>query len=278
MSLHEAFSELDDALADFEASGYQNADNVLERFVECFDREPIRSLAMSMLPAVDLDEWWEAASSTKGGMVGSASLNWPKDRAERVATQFRLLRAIAEKQVDLTRFSLDFCYAGTRFDDNLFEFSQRVLRPFVRDFMKIAELRVSPPVLAEAVAASAPPTGDTVLDDLLRRARHGFREPNPVARRTALEKLWDAWERLKTVDEAEDKRRSTTKLLDRAAPDQAFRKVLEAEASALTAIGNHFHIRHFEADRTPVTDDAHVDYLFHRLWAFIWLLITARTE
>jgi hypothetical protein len=261
---------------DFEAAGYQSAENVLRRLVECFHRDPLRAIAISMLPAVDFDAWWQAASSTRGGRVGSGSLNWPTDRAERVSIQLRLLEAMTGSQIDLTDFALDFCYASSRYDDNLFQFSQRVLRPFLRDFVELAELRASPPVLAETVAVPPVQTGDQLLDDLLQRARDGFRDPNPTTRRIALEKVWDAWERLKTLEDPSDKRRSSTKLLDKAASEPAFRQVLETEAHALTAIGNDFHIRHFEADRAPLIEDAQVDYFFHRMWAFLWLLLTAR--
>ena len=150
-----------------------------------------------------------------------------------------------------------------------------MLRPLRRDLVKIAELRVSPPILAESVAVPLPDTGDSTLDDLLRRARDGFRDPSPATRRLALEKLWDAWERLKTLNGA-DKKRSTTQMLDRIATEPTFRRLLETEARALTGIGNDFHIRHFEVDRAPLINDAQVDYFFHRMWALLWLVCTAR--
>jgi hypothetical protein len=32
----------------------------------------------------------------------------------------------------------------------------------------------------------------------------------------------------------------------------------------LTEIGNRFMVRHTETDKIPITESAHVDYLFHR--------------
>lgn len=278
-SLSDAVSELGDCCDDFEHTGYQNADSVLVRFLNCVDREPLASLAEAILPEVDFAKWWQACQDTKGGMVGSGSLNWPRDRSARVAMQLQLCRAIARKEADLLGVALDFCYAGsTRFDDNLLGFSNRVLRPLLRDFAKLAELRVSPPIMAESLAVLLPDTGDALLDQLLRMARDGFRDKNPATRRLAVEKLWDAWERIKTLERSGNKRLSTTILLDRAASDPAFRKLLETEAAAITAIGNQFHIRHFETDKFPIDRDSHVDYLFHRLWALLWLLLTVRLD
>jgi hypothetical protein len=52
--------------------------------------------------------------------------------------------------------------------------------------------------------------------------------------------------------------------------------MLETEAKQLTEIGNTFLIRHFETRQVPVIDTDHVDYLFHRLFAFVQLLIGRR--
>lgn len=47
------------------------------------------------------------------------------------------------------------------------------------------------------------------------------------------------------------------------------------EASALTKIGNTFHIHHSETSQEPLSSSREVDYLFHRLFAFIALLLRA---
>jgi hypothetical protein len=41
----------------------------------------------------------------------------------------------------------------------------------------------------------------------------------------------------------------------------------------LTDIGNGFMIRHAEVGKTPIADDEHVDFLFHRLFAMVRLLL-----
>ena len=57
---------------------------------------------------------------------------------------------------------------------------------------------------------------------------------------------------------------------------QQFRETLEAEATELTRIGNTFRIRHSETSQTPLENDTHVDYLFHRLFGLIHLLLKSR--
>jgi hypothetical protein len=90
-----------------------------------------------------------------------------------------------------------------------------------------------------------------------------------------LEKLWDAWERLKTVEPGKNKQAQVKALLDRAATESNCRDRLEKEARELTEIGNKFMIRHTETDKVPVNESTQVDYLFHRMFAIIRLLLVA---
>ena len=136
--------------------------------------------------------------------------------------------------------------------------------------------RLAAPVLHEHLTGSAFRTGDLMLDGLLESARTKFLDPDPAVRREAIEKLWDAWERVKTLEPGPDKPTSVKVLLDKAADEPTFRDVLEQEARTLTSIGNRFQIRHSETTQVPLQRNDHVDYLFHRLFALIWLVIRAR--
>lgn len=134
-------------------------------------------------------------------------------------------------------------------------------------------IRLAATVLREALAVGTFSTGDNTLDSMLEGARKKFLDPNPAVRREALEKLWDAWERLKTIRPGADKKASVTALLNQACSEPRFRTDLEDEGISLTKIGNTFQIRHSETSQVPLTRDAHVDYLFHRMFALIWMLL-----
>lgn len=136
-------------------------------------------------------------------------------------------------------------------------------------------VRLLPLVLRESLSHAVFNTGDTILNNGLEESRVKFSSPNPLIRREALERLWDAFERVKTLADPE-KKRSITIILDAVASESSFRAMLETEAKQLTDIGNTFLIRHFETRQVPVIDIDHVDYLFHRLFAFVQLLIGRR--
>jgi len=134
-------------------------------------------------------------------------------------------------------------------------------------------VRVLPPVLGEDLKRTLFRTGDRMLDNMLDECRAKFSERDPLVRREALERLWDAWERLKSLADPGDKKRSIKILLDAAASEPLLRARLEEEAKELTSIGNSHLIRHSEVNQVPVIDVDQVDYLFHRLFAMIQLLL-----
>lgn len=116
-------------------------------------------------------------------------------------------------------------------------------------------------------------TGDATLDSLLEDARRKFTDPDPRVRKEALEKLWDAWERIKTLEPGRDKKEQTTKILDKVASEPKFRDLIETEAKELTRIGNDFRIRHSETRQVEIRESNHVDYLFYRMFSLINLLL-----
>lgn len=159
-------------------------------------------------------------------------------------------------------------------------FSRDVNRAFERNGIAF-ELRdgmvtrLAPAVLDESLALAHFHSGDATLDALLGTARSKFLDRSLTVRREAVEKLWDAWERLKTLEPGKDKKARATTLLDVAATEAIFRAQLERESHELTKIGNTFMIRHTETDKVPLVDSHQVDYLFHRMFAMIMLLLHA---
>lgn len=132
--------------------------------------------------------------------------------------------------------------------------------------------RVLPAVIGEALSRPYLRTGDSTLDVMLEESRIKFSDPNPLIRREALERLFDSWERVKSLAHT-DKAKSITIILDNCATEKGFRALLEKEARELTAIANGYLLRHHEVGQEPVIDVQHVDYLFHRLFAMLELVI-----
>ena len=128
--------------------------------------------------------------------------------------------------------------------------------------------RLAAPAIREQLQRELPSTRDEDLDELLQLSITRYLDPDPQTRRDALEKLWDAFERAKTLSPGKDKKARALALAETAAnsPDEA--ELLKAEMRALTQLGNEFRIRHHEVDRIAVSDQL-VDYLFARMYALL---------
>jgi hypothetical protein len=138
---------------------------------------------------------------------------------------------------------------------------------------KLEVCRVAAPETREALHRLRPATGDATLDSLIEAGREGYNSRVISERQTALEKLWDAFERLKTLDDPSDKKRSISVLLS-SAPDEAWRVILGDEMTALTKVGNEFRIRHSEVGKHEVKPES-MDYLAARMAILLVHLLTA---
>lgn len=110
------------------------------------------------------------------------------------------------------------------------------------------------------------------LKDLIIEADSYYRTGN---KQIAVEKMWDAFERLKTYySPSLDKSASANKIIDDMSNFESnFKELYEAEFKALTSIGNNFRIRHHETTKVDITDTRHYEYLYKRCLALISVAI-----
>lgn len=123
--------------------------------------------------------------------------------------------------------------------------------------------RIGPAEVRQTLADLDPDSGDEIFDGLLLEARRRFLSRDRGDQSVGLEKLWDAFERLKTLEPGKDKKSRMSVLLDRVSTG-SWRTHLDTEAMQLTNIGNSMTIRHFETGKEPLPDGA-IDYLFTRM-------------
>jgi hypothetical protein len=135
--------------------------------------------------------------------------------------------------------------------------------------------RLLPEHLAGFVRYSVFRTGDDEADRLLELARAAVTHPNCEARRDGLEKLWDAFERLKTLNPGVDKKARAEAMLARVQGGPKFRGFLDEEAAALTRAGNSLRIRHSEVFQEILSTSDQIDYLYFRMFTFVRLMVRA---
>lgn len=131
--------------------------------------------------------------------------------------------------------------------------------------------RIGTPEVQQVIGQMLPASGDAELDEMLKLSKTLYLSRKVTDRALGLEKLWDAFVRLKTVDVPGKKPQSIETLLSNIS-NAKFRGITEAEMFALTKLGNDFMIRHTETNTQPVPEDA-IDYLFARLGSLINYLL-----
>ena len=105
------------------------------------------------------------------------------------------------------------------------------------------------------------------LKELINEAISFYKHPNPAIYRSAVEKLWDALERVKTfyVPAGMDKKKSVETLIKSMANNQQhFFDLFTTEFRTLTEIGNNYRIRHHETDKYDINDDNYYEYFFNK--------------
>lgn len=135
---------------------------------------------------------------------------------------------------------------------------------------RIVENSPLTPAVESAIAA----VKEAGARELLQEAILLHRSPYPADIRDAVEKLWDAYERLKSYYTTMKKDKSAEKIVNDMAAGQApYVTLFDTEFRALTNIGNGFRIRHHETDKVEITDVRYYDYFFNRCLSLIALAI-----
>lgn len=132
-------------------------------------------------------------------------------------------------------------------------------------------IRTGTPAVQQVLEQLRPASGDAELDGLLLHAKELFLSRKEKERGLALDKLWDGFTRLKTIDVQGNKKQSANVRLGNI-KNEAFREVTSNEMLALTDVGNDFMIRHHETGTHTVPPEAY-DYLFARMGSLIVYLL-----
>lgn len=107
-------------------------------------------------------------------------------------------------------------------------------------------------------------TNDTNLNDLINESKNLYIKGN---KQLALEKIWDAFERLKTYYSS-NKQKSAEKICNILGSDIK-PEYFDNEFKKLTLLGNKYQIRHFETDKLPLQNEITKEYLFFNMLALI---------
>ena len=128
-------------------------------------------------------------------------------------------------------------------------------------------------MMQTTVEIKAVETKEPDLRELIEIAESYFWKEDTVSKQIALEKIWDALEKLKTYYQT-DKKESVQMVIDKISQkDEETKDIFNKEFDYLTKFGNTHQIRHFETGKTAIKDARMKEYWYMRCLALINLAI-----
>ena len=128
-------------------------------------------------------------------------------------------------------------------------------------------------MMQTTVEIKAVETKEPDLRELIEIAESYFWKEDTVSKQIALEKIWDALEKLKTYYQT-DKKESVQMVIDKISQkDEETKDIFNKEFDYLTEFGNTHQIRHFETGKTAIKDARMKEYWYMRCLALINLAI-----
>jgi AbiJ N-terminal domain 3 len=134
--------------------------------------------------------------------------------------------------------------------------------------LKLINGKIESMVTSHITNSSLASIGEVGLKELLQEASRYYEKENLSI---AVEKLWDAFERLKTYySPTLDKKKSVNKITENMSGNiEPFKELFEKEFHELTRIGNNFRIRHHETTKVDIEDIRHYDYFYKRCLSLV---------
>lgn len=109
------------------------------------------------------------------------------------------------------------------------------------------------------------------LEELIRTAEVSY---NKGEYSYAVEKIWDAFERIKTYYPTLDKKKSAEKIInDISYRNEHIKKMFDNEFKVLTDTGNSYRIRHHEINKIDISKELHYKYFYKRCLALISVIV-----
>ncbi len=133
MNLKATLGEVNNAVLDLQSADYNTYQRPIQRLSESLHSEPLRETTEQLKADVDFEAFVKA-SDQHNGMVGSATLIWPKDRKKELGLAIHIIDRGAEDADWLLDFAHHWYFAGNRSVASIRKLTTAVIIPFARDF------------------------------------------------------------------------------------------------------------------------------------------------
>jgi predicted nucleotide-binding protein len=129
------FRQIENTVSDLRSAEYNTFDRHIKKLSRLLHSETLKAITDEITEGVDLDAWIKAGEATQGGMVGSASLDWPTDPLKELGLVIKLVDRFSDTPDSAFDFAHTFYYAGNGLTDNLQSMVSQMIVPFARDYI-----------------------------------------------------------------------------------------------------------------------------------------------
>lgn len=117
-----------------------------------------------------------------------------------------------------------------------------------------------------------PNTVEEGIKNLIIESKIYINKDSYSEKKIALDKVWDAFERLKTIENS-NKKVSTDMIISKVSNTEEIYDLINSEFEELTTIGNSYSIRHSEIKQNMLPDSHIIEYLYFRMLSLISLVL-----
>lgn len=132
------FRQIKNAVLDLQSAGPQAYERPLKTLARLLNDPTLVSAAMELTAGLDVDDLLTRSEKSEGGMVGSATLDWPEDDRAILGLQFLLIQRFASEPDFLLNFSHRYFYSGSKVIAGVHAVTRELIIPFTRDFETFA--------------------------------------------------------------------------------------------------------------------------------------------
>lgn len=129
------FRQLENIVNDLKWSDMNTFARHIKKLSKLLVNEELQEISNQLTELVDLEAWLEEGLKTQGGMVGSASLEWPVEPREELGMTIALIHRFAENPKHALSFCHTFYYIGSKITPELQGMVAQVIVPFARDYI-----------------------------------------------------------------------------------------------------------------------------------------------
>ena len=150
------FRQVENTVTDLRRAEYTSFDRHIQKLSRLLHSDELDKITTRLAAGIDLDAWLEAGRKTRGGMVGSAKLDWPSDPKQELGIVILLIDEFAQKEREALDFSHTFYYNGSKLTANLRNMVEQMIVPFSRDYIDYVKSETGTPEATLIPARTGP--------------------------------------------------------------------------------------------------------------------------